>query len=53
MFVSEIYGKTIKAYDMSQIERLASRIANKHDNRVDSIRRHVVKQRRLYEKIRR
>lgn len=37
MFISEIYGKTIKAYDMSQIERLASRIANKHDNRVDEM----------------
>jgi hypothetical protein len=37
MFVSTLYNKTIKAYDMSQIERLASRIANKHNNRIDEM----------------
>jgi hypothetical protein len=37
MFIGILYNKTIKAYDMSQIERLASRIANKHDNRIDEM----------------
>lgn len=37
MFIGILYDKTIKAYDMSQIERLASRIANKHNNRIDEM----------------
>jgi hypothetical protein len=37
MFVGTLYNQTIKVYDMSQIERLASRIANKHNNRVDEM----------------
>jgi hypothetical protein len=34
MFIGRIYDKTIKAYEMSDIERVASRIAHKHDNRI-------------------
>jgi len=37
MFIGTLYDKTVRAYDMSQIERLASRIANKHDNRIDEM----------------
>ena len=37
MFIGNLYDKTIRAYDMSQIERLASRIANKYDNRIDEM----------------
>ena len=37
MFIGTLYNKTVKAYDMSQIERLASRIANKHNNRIDEM----------------
>ena len=37
MFIGTLYDKTIKAYDMSQIERLASRIANKYNNRIDEM----------------
>jgi hypothetical protein len=37
MFIGTLYNQTIKAYDMSQIERLASRIANKHNNRIDEM----------------
>ena len=37
MFIGTLYNKTIKCYDMSQIERLASRIANKYNNRIDEM----------------
>jgi hypothetical protein len=37
MFVGTLYNQTVRAYDMSQIERLASRIANKHNNRIDEM----------------
>ena len=37
MFVGSLYDQTVKAYDMSQLERLASRIANKYNNRIDEM----------------
>lgn len=37
MFIGTIYDKTIKGYDMTTIERLASRIANKLNNRIDEM----------------
>jgi len=37
MYIGKLYDKIIKAYEMSDIERVASRIANKNNNRIDEM----------------
>ena len=37
MFIGYIYDKNIKAYELSDLKKVATRIANKFNNRIDEM----------------